>query len=194
MIPNWARKNIYTFPKRRRPPSRWERRILKVMRLEMAIELYFLERDPVSVHTLAGAVYQLLTDLNKHRCGKPLLMELESLRVIVIAGKEMEVLRMINKAENFFKHADRDPDAIIDFNPESNELVLWESCLKYTELAGEQTPAQAFNLWSQVNHPDLFTFEQWRKDALKSAQTFVHSVGRGRFRTTATGFVQQRRR
>ena len=32
MIPNWARKNIYTLPKRRRPPSRWERRSLKAMR------------------------------------------------------------------------------------------------------------------------------------------------------------------
>lgn len=32
MIPNWARKNIYTLPKRHRPPSRWERRIRKAMR------------------------------------------------------------------------------------------------------------------------------------------------------------------
>jgi hypothetical protein len=52
--------------------------------LELAIELYFMERDPVSIHTLAGAVYQLLTDINKHRGGKPLMTEIESLKELII--------------------------------------------------------------------------------------------------------------
>jgi hypothetical protein len=39
--------------------------------LELAIELYFMERDPVSIHTLAGAARQLIEDINKHRVGNP---------------------------------------------------------------------------------------------------------------------------
>src|SRR5437764_9562250 len=91
--------------------------------LEMAIELYFMERDPVSIHTLAGAVYQLLIDINKHRGGRPLLVELESLKGMVVPGREKEVMRLMTESENFFKHADRDPEGVIDFSPESNESV-----------------------------------------------------------------------
>ena len=150
--------------------------------LEMAIELYFMDRDPVSIHTLVGAVYQLLVDLNKHRGGNPLLMEADSLKGIVIPGKEKEVLRMMNKAENFFKHADNDPQDVIDFNPESNEMVLWESSITYSKLAGEQTPTiQAMNFWFQVRHPDVFTYEQWRKDRLKDGQSFLHFLGKAGF-------------
>jgi hypothetical protein len=121
--------------------------------LEMAIELYFMERDPVSIHTLAGAVYQLLIDLNRHRGRKPLLVELESLKGIVVPGREKEVLQRMSEAENFFKHADRDPEAVIDFSPEENEYILWELCITYKQLAGEQTPAMGvMNLWFQVRH------------------------------------------
>ena len=59
--------------------------------LELAIELYFLERDPVSIHTLVGAARQLLADINKHRGGKPLFTEVEALKEIVIPGKEAEL-------------------------------------------------------------------------------------------------------
>ena len=150
--------------------------------LEMAIELYFMERDPVSIHTLAGAVYQILIDLNKHRGGNPLIMELASLKGVVIPGKEKDLIRLLSKAENFFKHADRDPEAIIDFCPASNEHVLWESCIKYTELTSEQTPTmQAMNLWFQVRHPDVFIYEQWRKDGLKQARGWVESLGKPQF-------------
>jgi transcriptional regulator with XRE-family HTH domain len=34
--------------------------------LECAIELWFLEKDEVSVHTLAGAAYQIIHDINTH--------------------------------------------------------------------------------------------------------------------------------
>jgi len=150
--------------------------------LEIAIELYFMERDPVSIHTLAGAVYQLLADLNKHRGGKPMLAEPESLKGIVIPGKEIELSRMMSKAENFFKHADRDPEEVIDFHPEANEHIIWEACIKYAELAGEQTPGmQAMNLWFQVRHPEVFTFEQWRKDRLKQAQLWMKTMTKGQF-------------
>jgi hypothetical protein len=150
--------------------------------LEMAIELYFMERDPVSIHTLAGAVYQLLIDINKHRGGKPLLVELESLKGVIVPGREKEVLRLMSEAENFFKHADRDPEGVIDFSPESNESVLWESSMKYGELTGEKTaPMTAMNVWFQLRHPDIFTYEKWKKEKLVEAQLWIKSLSRSQF-------------
>jgi hypothetical protein len=150
--------------------------------LEMAIELYFMERDPVSIHTLASADYQLLIDINKHRGGKPLLIEFESLKGRVIPGKEKEVMRLMSEAENFFKHADRDPEGTIDFSPESNEGILWESTDKYRELTGETSaPLQVMNVWFQIRHPNLFTYENWKKEKLLQAQGWFKSLSKPQF-------------
>jgi hypothetical protein len=150
--------------------------------LELAIELFFLERDPVSIHTLAGAARQLLQDINKHRGGKPLMTEIEALKGIVIPGKEEEVSRLFRKAENFFKHADRDPEATIDFSPEINELVLWEASAKYHEFTSETTPPMgAINIWFQVGHPELFTNEFLKQAQFKNAVLWVKSLNRIQF-------------
>ena len=149
--------------------------------LELAIELYFLRRDPVSIHTLVGAVYTILKDLNKHRGGKPMLLE-SVVTEYVIPGKENEVLNKLYEAENFFKHADRDPETTVDFNPDANDLVLWESCMKYNEMTGEQSRImQCMNLWFQIQNPDLFRYEDWKKKKLVSGQNIVNSLGREGF-------------
>ena len=145
--------------------------------LELAIELFFMERDPVSIHTLAGAARQLLVDINKHRGGKPLMTESEALKEMVIPGKEVELARLFRKPENFFKHAKKDPEATIDFSPELNEIVLWETSAKYRELTSETTPAMgAINIWFAIKHPDIFTEGAFQQEEFKK-----------RFRNAASG-------
>jgi hypothetical protein len=39
--------------------------------LETAIKLYFADGDEVSIHTLTGAAYPLIRDINEHRLGEP---------------------------------------------------------------------------------------------------------------------------
>ncbi|HXE42340.1 MAG TPA: hypothetical protein VN516_04880 [Candidatus Baltobacteraceae bacterium] len=150
--------------------------------LELAIELFFMERDPVSIHTLAGATYQLLADINKHRGGKPLTTELEGLKRFVIPGKEKELAKLFKEAENFFKHADRDPEGVIDFSPEINELLLWEASLKYSELTSEETSAMvAIQLWFQVKHPEYFKLEASKQNKFKQSALWAKSVGKKQF-------------
>jgi hypothetical protein len=150
--------------------------------LEMGIELYFMERDPVSIHTLAGAARQLLVDINKYRGGKPLMTEIEALKEIVIPGKEEELSRLFRKAENFFKHADLDPEATIDFSPEINEIVLLEATMKYHELTSETTPAMGtISVWFQARHPDIFTHEIFKQEEFKRAASWVKSLTKAQF-------------
>jgi len=137
--------------------------------LELAIELYFMERDPVSIHTLVGAARQLLADINKHRGGKPLFTESEALKEIVVPGKEAELARLFRKAEKIFKHAHNDPEATIDFSPEINEIILWETSAKYHELTSETTPAMgAINIWFAIKHPDLFTEGVFKQEGFRN--------------------------
>lgn len=149
--------------------------------LETAIHLYFLSRDPVAIHTLASAAHKIITDLNKHRGGSPTLNE-KMLSTRVKPGCEKEAYRLLHNAENFFKHADKDPEGTIKFNPDASEVILWESCIKYTELTGEQTPTmQTMNGWFLLSHPEVFNFENWIKERITSSAPFAQSLGKETF-------------
>jgi hypothetical protein len=150
--------------------------------LELAIELYFMERDPVSVHTLTGAVRQILSDISKHRGANPLFTEIEALKGIVILGKEKELSKLFKAAQNFFKHADEDPEDSIDFSPEINELLLWEASFKYAELSSENTPAmKAMSIWFHVRNPHLFTYDEAHKVIVGQAAHLLKSMSKTQF-------------
>lgn len=74
--------------------------------IEVAIKLFFNYGDVIAMHTLAAAANQVLADLSKKQDSKSMVRHgmLESVR----KGKEKEVRSMINDAENYFKHADKD--------------------------------------------------------------------------------------
>src|SRR5438128_1514480 len=48
--------------------------------LETAIILWFHDGDPVSIHTLAAAAYQIIYDINAHRGGAPMMRDSEKIR------------------------------------------------------------------------------------------------------------------
>jgi hypothetical protein len=106
--------------------------------METAVRLYFSEADPVSIHTLTWAVYQVLADINKSRGGNPMVTEW-ILRG-VLPDKIAEAKCRLSSAANFFKHANRDPDTILAFDPAQTEVLLFDVCSKYRDLTGEVVP------------------------------------------------------
>ena len=96
--------------------------------------------------------------------------------------KKKNWLNCSNEAENFFKHADRDPEGVIDFSPEINELLLWEASLKYSELTSEETsPMAAIQLWFQVKHPEYFKLEASKQNKFKQSALWAKSAGKKQF-------------
>jgi hypothetical protein len=74
--------------------------------LETAVTLYFQSSDPISIHTLTAAAYNVLQDIKKHRgAGFQMFKDAD----MVYPEKRREYVEMLNESENFFKHADRDP-------------------------------------------------------------------------------------
>lgn len=106
--------------------------------LETAVRLYFSESDPVSIHTLTSAAYQILSDVNRARGGSPMLKEQIPTWVRPDATEESK--KRLNEAANFFKHADRDHDGVLEFVPGQTELLLYDAVRKYRELTGESVP------------------------------------------------------
>jgi hypothetical protein len=125
--------------------------------LETAIVLYFHEADPVSIHALASAGYDVLNDLNRRTGGTPMMIKDRFINQIKPEHRKM-LLDKINKARNFFKHADKDSDATLDFSPGQSELLLLDACDKYRQLSNEFPPLfKLFQSWYMLKHPDIFT-------------------------------------
>src|SRR5262245_50173264 len=70
--------------------------------LATAIELYFEDRDPISVHTLAMAASEIIDRLCE---GKGLQSMRAHFMAQIMPARRKEVADALNKAVNFFKHA-----------------------------------------------------------------------------------------
>lgn len=160
--------------------SRLMRKSLTVSKLDAAkrqleafIQMYFGSGDPVAMHTLAAAAYEIIRDLNRQRGGDQMLHDtiFENAR-----PENRGVLRAkLREAQNFFKHADRDHDATLDFNPDLSEFIALDSCKKYTEITGENpTLFQVFNGWMMMSHQEIFNLpEDHRAELISAAETFL---------------------
>lgn len=146
--------------------------------LETAIRLYFHQGEPVSIHTLIAAAYNIIRDINKIRGGAKMVIK-EQLFDQVKPEMHSEFFKLLHNAENFFKHANRDHDATLEFNPAESELLIWDACTKYWELTGEQPPL--FNIyrgWFMSTHQNLFNLPEDIQRKLAEASQLTNIGGR----------------
>lgn len=147
--------------------------------LETAAKLWFQDADPVSVHTLTAAAYKILVDVSKHRGNSPMLGTIDGLKGRIVPGKEKEFCDIFAKAQNFFKHADRDPEDVTEFRPGANQFMLWEACERHKELAGEKLPIlEAMSWWFTLTHLDYFQFPEAQQIAIEGIRSSL--IGEGK--------------
>jgi len=142
--------------------------------LETAIRLYFNYGDPISIHTLACAAHEILSGLNKKYSGAPMLMG----DFLIKDEYKKDYNRMIREPQNFFKHADWNPEGILDFNPDASPFFLYDAISKYQELTGEIVPYfRIFKGWYWALHIDQFYFPE---DQKQSIQNMMNKYGNDR--------------
>lgn len=126
--------------------------------LEVAIRLYFHFGDPVAIHTLTAAAYNVLKDINSHRGGEQVLMKAQLAKEFIRPEYQKEFIKKLNEAENFFKHANSDPEAVLKFKPRQSEFLLWEAVEIYQRLTGEITPfLHAYRGWFMMHNQPMFS-------------------------------------
>lgn len=146
--------------------------------LEIAIRLYFQNGDPVSIHTLTAAAYNVICDINNKRGGDSMLIK-KKIFEYVKPEFQKEFRDKMNEAENFFKHADRDHDATLTFNPDQSEMLILDACSQYYKLTGENLPLfTVFRGWYMANHPDLFILPEEQARLLSISTPSVLKMGR----------------
>jgi hypothetical protein len=126
--------------------------------------LYFTNGDPVSIHTLAAAGYKIIRDVTEQTGTDPMLIK-GSMLDYVKPERKSALVKKINEAENFFKHAGRDHEAMLEFKPELTDLHMIDACAQYTKLTSEDTALfVTYRVWLMARHPELFILgEQFTK-------------------------------
>jgi hypothetical protein len=129
--------------------------------LRTAIRLWFNDGDPVSIHTLAFAAYEIIHAISEKR--DPFRRDLLFDTVLIKDEYRQDWNRHVRKHANFFKHADRDGDSVIEFNPDFSEWFIFFA-IAGRELCGEQASDEesTFMWWMQIHKPHILT-EQGRK-------------------------------
>src|SRR5205085_498930 len=123
-----------------------------VSQLDVAIELWFTDRDPISIHTLAWASLQLAHDLGSKQ-GKPSDLITNILKLPKKQRARSGLVTAIGK------HADRrfaDHNAV-EYPPGMTEDVIFEAICCCRKVFDDLTPwMRVFSAWYVANYPELF--------------------------------------
>lgn len=124
-----------------------------------AIQLFFERKDSIAIQTLTGASHQILYDLAKPKKILSLIKDSPLIR----PDKKGEWVKTINEAQNFLKHADRDPEASIDFRPTLSQFLLMDAIVFYQQLTGDIFhEAKVYLTWFDLTHIDLLVESEFK--------------------------------
>jgi hypothetical protein len=127
--------------------------------LDCAIRLWFLDGDPVSIHTLVGAAYQIIHDINKKKGGKDILFDAD----VIKDEHRKEVRDWMRKDFMFFKHADNDMDGVTEFVPLASLMFMMVAIQNLRTLGERQTDHQlAFSIYMAITKPQWIN-EEYRR-------------------------------
>jgi hypothetical protein len=126
--------------------------------LDTAINLWFMDGDAVSVHTLAAAAHGIIHDLNRVKKGPPLLFDSPT----IDAQFKKEAIRILKSFENFCKHADlrKQKETEMEFDSEVTIGFIF-ACLYGVAFLGYHLNGVelAFRSWVWVNRPQFLNYQ-----------------------------------
>jgi len=120
--------------------------------LDVAIALLFNDSDPLAIRTLAAAAHGIFADLSEAR------EKGSSWRSKVIEDSGMEkkeALRILNRAQNYLKHADKDTNEMLSFEEEENDHLIFLTTIECGGMkCSLSTRMQAFQVWYLAAYPE----------------------------------------
>jgi hypothetical protein len=128
-----------------------------------AIRLWFDNGEPVAIHTLAFAAYEVLHSicLKRDPNHKPILLFDSPL---IEEDRRSEWNRLMRKEANFFKHADRDGDSVIEFNPEVSLFFIFFAAVARDDCGEPESDEEsAFIVWLKISRPKMISEEGRKK-------------------------------
>lgn len=140
--------------------------------LNTGVRMFFRGEDVLATHTVICAAQGVINDLSDAHGKKSTLA---SLMELIKPGKQKRMIDFFNNPQNFLKHADRDPDDILKYNPDVLEQYILITVNSFEILTGRNTPeTKGFMIWFSMLHPQILNFS-----ALKSHnQAYIEKWGK----------------
>ncbi|RXJ89714.1 hypothetical protein CRV01_07520 [Arcobacter sp. CECT 8983] len=140
-----------------------------INQLNTSIYMFFERKDDISIHTIVGATNEILRTLVKVQEKDISNTMLENNHTKRMSKKE--VFTFINAFKNFFKHADKDHDKTINFDPIMNHYHIIDSVILLSRLGHKHTPETlTFLMWFDSKYPELF---KWNIDFLNNKPQYL---------------------
>jgi hypothetical protein len=157
----------------------------------LAVRLFYSEEDIVSIETLTAAACGVLRGLGSIYGVKRILHDAE----IIKAEHRKEWIKILHAPQNFFKHADRDPDETIAYKVASVQHMFLDACRLYWGICLHKDVRRklcaepiAFELWFCLKYPQLLlnpddikkilpnSFDKMNPHDLKSFRVAIESM------------------
>jgi hypothetical protein len=121
--------------------------------VDAAIRMLFSDEDPIAIHTLVSAALGILRPLAERN---PDCKIHKMTKDVIKPNKQKEFFAGITRAYNYFKHADRDPEDVLQgVQEEANDHLLFLASLYYQGINGDWTKEmQAFIAWYASIYPN----------------------------------------
>ena len=187
--------------------------------LETAIRLDFSDGDPISVHTLTAAAYNVLRGVTAQTGIHPMILRGKMLEYVRAPYERMMNAELNAAAEDFFKqadqsdrttldfnldamelmimdacfkHDDQDDSTALDFNAATTELMIMDACAQCTKLDGKEPPLFiTYRIWFTANHPDVFILSDEFKEALQANADSIVEMGSGQYFSTRLPLISK---
>lgn len=141
------------------------------IQLNEAVYLFFSQAHPVVIETLVGATIGILRDVGKTRGVTAPLHDSDKIK----PEYKNVWISHLRKAQNFAKHADRDPEEILEYETKALPFRIYEACHLYRHLASnlhlkhkQSNSAILFEIWFAHKYPHLLNDTKGYFTLLKS--------------------------
>lgn len=117
--------------------------------LNIAIRLLFEEAEIIAVHTIAGAASILYSNiLSKTEPNESWDIKAQ----VACELAPVEYYKIMRKTQNFLKHADKDTEETLEFDPMDTEALLFGAVMNAVDIPPMSVEAQVFQLWYIASH------------------------------------------
>lgn len=131
--------------------------------LDISIELFFRQKSIISIYTLCSASLTMIRDLAKEKAPN---FENEMKEIGKNIGDPS-----YTKYANFFKHADNDPDDIINFHEAQCCLKLMIACIGFKRITGKRSKyMDIYLIWMFAFFNDLFFLDAETKNMFERSK------------------------
>lgn len=115
-----------------------------------AIHLHWFLNEPLAVYSLASNAWELSSTLLKNENRVRIMKEMARAN----GSRPEDIAKLINRPQNFVKHADRDPSAELDLTQAECDTMIMIAAIDYIMAARRSPPLSVLYLaWFSAIYP-----------------------------------------